>query len=1098
MKTPACLYALWILLFVFPAYAVSARTITGTVIDDYADPVIGANVLVKGTTNGTITDIDGHFTLTIEDDISNPVLQISYIGFIMQEVPVSGQSEYLIRLFGDNQRLDEVVVVGYGTVRRGDIAGSMSTVSAAKGKEKTATTWKRSGTRDNSIRLEIGEGEYLSPQGVQLAVRVDGFRVRVLMDCFFYNDKGNGLEGVFKLKLPAEASPYYFAFGETEYLDEEEEDKKKARLLPFADYSLEEFSLHYGDIEEQEGRDWDDIRAAQIVSRQKAAKAYEQTVSANIDPALMEFGGADMFSCRVFPLQNHTLHRIVVGYDLYMNEALDFREYILQLPQTKCEIKVDLLIQEAPDLQASVSPKIEPVESEKGYTHYSLVNPKKKDYTVRYRNVDPVMLVQPADGTEKLDIPYFASTYRVTLPEIPEENLPTDAVFLLDVSLSSSPDKFNVWLLLMEEILKKNRDIIKRYAVVTFNVETHWYKTYFESNNAYNIEQLKNYVNTLGLEGATDLASALQEASSPYWLKKEAQQPKHLFLLSDADCNWGETNMHKFGLLLQPGDRVHTYKTGLSGTNVGILNYLSSVSGGFAFTVTGEEELALTARSFRYKPWTIEKIEVKGTEDFLIAGQPAQLYNGQKLIFTGREIPEGTIRIDLNNGVEKRTIEYKAKHTLTSSLVSRMYGQVATGYLENYGLQAEEAAVNYATYYWVPGRYTSLLMLENDWDYKEFVVDEYEAREFVMDYEVTELVEAFMSSPATHLLGNPKAEFISWLERLDNEMDIAFMKGYLEGLPEHAFEVPIRPREYRIRQADQQTVSEKELLADEDIRYDNLYPLAKRRAVAGKPDALKLLSSVIERNASDIQAIRDVAMAAIDWGLPEYGYYMMRRIIEWREGEGLAYLTAAEALAAAGRIDMALLYYSVCVGTDWNRDYGSLRTLAALKCLRYVVELSVPDKYLITDATRAYMEVLRKKALDILESDGLEEAEEADIVVMINWNVGNTDIDLHVIEPSGEECYYNHRNTASGGQMTIDVTNGYGPEMYLLREAPAGKYAIRLVYYGDAGTRTASKPKVYVDVYRNWGRPTEKLTRKVIQLDKISHREQHVMSFLVK
>ncbi len=105
------------------------KTVTGTVLDDAGIPIIGANVLVKGTTNGTITDLDGNFSLEVS---SGDVLEISYIGYVTQEIPVGNQTQFNITLSEDTQALDEVVVVGYGTMRKSDVTGSIST---AKGED---------------------------------------------------------------------------------------------------------------------------------------------------------------------------------------------------------------------------------------------------------------------------------------------------------------------------------------------------------------------------------------------------------------------------------------------------------------------------------------------------------------------------------------------------------------------------------------------------------------------------------------------------------------------------------------------------------------------------------------------------------------------------------------------------------------------------------------------------------------------------------------------------------------------------------------------------------------------------------------------------
>lgn len=94
--------------------------VSGTV-SDHTGPVIGASVIEKGTTNGTMTDNDGHFTLTVS---KGAVIEISSIGYKTQEITVGAQTNFTVTLSEDNEFLDEVVVVGYGSMKKSDLAGA--------------------------------------------------------------------------------------------------------------------------------------------------------------------------------------------------------------------------------------------------------------------------------------------------------------------------------------------------------------------------------------------------------------------------------------------------------------------------------------------------------------------------------------------------------------------------------------------------------------------------------------------------------------------------------------------------------------------------------------------------------------------------------------------------------------------------------------------------------------------------------------------------------------------------------------------------------------------------------------------------------------
>ncbi len=104
------------------------KKVTGQVTDEQGEPIIGASVKIVGTTQGIVTDLDGNFTL---DAPSKVTLEISYIGFLSQKVAATPGSPVRVTLHSDEQALDEVVVVGYGSVKRSDVTGSVSSLDAS-------------------------------------------------------------------------------------------------------------------------------------------------------------------------------------------------------------------------------------------------------------------------------------------------------------------------------------------------------------------------------------------------------------------------------------------------------------------------------------------------------------------------------------------------------------------------------------------------------------------------------------------------------------------------------------------------------------------------------------------------------------------------------------------------------------------------------------------------------------------------------------------------------------------------------------------------------------------------------------------------------
>ena len=103
------------------------KIVTGIITDKTGEPVIGANIVVKGTTNGTISGMDGRFSLEVPD---NAVLQVSYIGYLTRDIIVNNQKEISVRMVEDTQSLEEVVVVGYGTQKKGEVASAISSIKS--------------------------------------------------------------------------------------------------------------------------------------------------------------------------------------------------------------------------------------------------------------------------------------------------------------------------------------------------------------------------------------------------------------------------------------------------------------------------------------------------------------------------------------------------------------------------------------------------------------------------------------------------------------------------------------------------------------------------------------------------------------------------------------------------------------------------------------------------------------------------------------------------------------------------------------------------------------------------------------------------------
>ena len=169
------------------------KTISGVISDEEGMPLPGVNIIEKGTTNGVASDFDGNYTITVSDN--NAILVVSYVGFLTQEVSVTGKTKIDLNLKQNLEALDEIIVIGYGTARKSDLTGSVATIGgddiqaqsissvaeALTGRMAGVQVTSSEGSPDAEINIRVRGSGSLTQDSSPLII-VDGFPVNSMSD----------------------------------------------------------------------------------------------------------------------------------------------------------------------------------------------------------------------------------------------------------------------------------------------------------------------------------------------------------------------------------------------------------------------------------------------------------------------------------------------------------------------------------------------------------------------------------------------------------------------------------------------------------------------------------------------------------------------------------------------------------------------------------------------------------------------------------------------------------------------------------------------------------------------------------------------------
>ncbi len=247
-----------------------------------------------------------------------------------------------------------------------------------------------------------------------------------------------------------------------------------------------------------------------------------------------------------------------------------------------------------------------------------------------------------------------------------------------------------------------------------------------------------------------------------------------------------------------------------------------------------------------------------------------------------------------------------------------------------------------------------------------------------------------------------------------------------------------------------------------------------------KPTALRILSNLAELKIDDPALLRTFAWRLREAGEYDRAIHVLRKVAKLRPEEPHAFRDLslllserAKDCACAQDATEAMALLKKTAFTPWKRQNALAVAVFAVEELNTLAawcrQQSWPQG---AEPTVPEWDNDFKHLLDV------------DLRIILSWDADNTDIDIHVLEPNGEEAYYRNRRTTSGGFVSQDITTGYGPEEYLQAKGQKGVYKVLTHYFGSSQQRLTGPATATATVYTNWGRANEKRQILSLRLDK--------------
>ena len=854
------------------------------------------------------------------------------------------------------------------------------------------------------------------------------------------------------------------------------------------------------------------MREGVVVDKALGHKAFEDIVRRGIDPGLLEKTEGNNFKARVYPMPAKGTRRVLIAFEQELHER-DGQDYYF-LPITanttlknfKVRTEVVSRFVKA-DIQNSLQLDFKQARnsyiSEVSQQNFTL----NQNIALTFPKIEKPQSISATKGNKT----YCYGNIALATAQPKNRPIPTEIGILWDASHSAINRDRAKEFAFLDAYFKALKNV--KVVLSSFNIRTDKTLT-FEVKNG-NWQALKSHLENLPYDGATD-GNAID-----FNLKTD-----EILLFSDGIFNFGSKDF-------SVNDAVKQAKTPITVVNASAvantpkMQYLANATGGsFIDLTTLSTEQALKAA--QTVPFQLLDIEVKNGKIANIFPQKGTAISKGNFTLAG-ELQTKEASLILSFGYPKNVILQKEIHLATNpdasgsefELLRRIWAEKQIAQLEREGAEQKQIDA-VGREYSIVTEGNSLIVLETVEDYVRYRITP--PKELQMEYSKRLAnQEKQKEDSAKRILENviaQSAEQSKWwntqypLKDSKSKNKAVIMEEVVYPIDNNAIaDVAAVEAPSMERSASKEVSSNamaKRATAPRSTPAPASVPTSKIELNAYNPDtpylkvmeyteyakavetyyklkkeygntpsfyvdvadyffkkgnheqAILVVSNLAELSLDDPQLLRMLGYKLSNYSAKKEAVQVFRKVAQLREEEPQSFRDLGLALAEDAQYNEAAKNLYRVVTNEWSSRFGDVQ-LVTLNDLNSLIA--------------------RHQGIDVSYIDKrLLKKEPVDVRVVLSWDTDNCDMDLWVTDPKDEKCYYENTLTYLGGKISHDVTQGYGPEEFMLKKAENGKYKVQVDYFGTHSQKQLMPVSLRITFYTHFGTPQQKQEETTVRL----------------